>query len=342
MDHPTYYSNTALQDMETMLQGKTKSVYRTVLNLLKGLHDRLLLSKNQQIARTNYWSQAIDDAKKINYMLTGLIQTYGDTGMERIVSQSISNLIKALEEQYQLCNAITLSPPVKKEQIEIQKPIQQTYQPVPSFLEDLKLMQDNKIETRDKAVIQTLIDNKQFDQNHVNKHSNELLEFKVDILQQFSILQKQFEQLKLQQAPKQHINELKILNERLDQQQDQIDLLQNENALLKAQLDQIVEHLIEQEITQVETKQSVVKQNEHKMSYIESEKRPINQSINTSQRSIKIEESLQAPTAGIDLRQLKPSYGQNSILEKPQRTDDMVLIEPKLAPSAKMRKTKTL
>ncbi|CAL6037990.1 Conserved_hypothetical protein [Hexamita inflata] len=88
MDHPTYYSNTALQDMETMLQGKTKSVYRTVLNLLKGLHDRLLLSKNQQIARTNYWSQAIDDAKKINYMLTGLIQTYGDTGMERIVSQS--------------------------------------------------------------------------------------------------------------------------------------------------------------------------------------------------------------------------------------------------------------
>ncbi|CAL6037992.1 Hypothetical_protein [Hexamita inflata] len=285
-----------------------------------------------------YWnlSSALEVAKYFNIqLLTQQTRKSNSTS-----HNCISNLIKALEEQYQLCNAITLSPPVKKEQIDIQKPIQQTYQPVPSFLEDLKLMQDNKIETRDKAVIQTLIDNKQFDQNHVNKHSNELLEFKVDILQQFSILQKQFEQLKLQQAPKQHINELKILNERLDQQQDQIDLLQNENALLKAQLDQIVEHLIEQEITQVETKQSVVKQNEpHQMK--ESEKRPINQSINTSQRSIKIEESLQAPSAGIDLRQLKPSYGQNSILEKPQRSDDTVLIEPKLAPSAKMRKTKT-
>ena len=87
----TAYSTAAIHDLELLVQDPKKSVYKTVLNMVRVLDQKLDRSQKEFITSDSYWEDAQENCKKLIYMMSGLSQTYGSSEFE---SSVISNLQK--------------------------------------------------------------------------------------------------------------------------------------------------------------------------------------------------------------------------------------------------------
>lgn len=87
----TAYSTATIHDLELLTQDPKKSVYKTVLNMVRVLDQKLGDSQKEFITSDSFWEDVAESCKKLTYMMSGLAQTYGSSELEHSV---ISNLQK--------------------------------------------------------------------------------------------------------------------------------------------------------------------------------------------------------------------------------------------------------